>query len=79
MNNTISSREAAERVGVSVPTLMRFAGQKRGEDGTMFPSPMQLNARHFVWPEDQIAHWVFVNGKAPPTRRGRPKRETVNV
>lgn len=71
-SNNLTSREAATRVGVSVPTLLRFAGKKHGADGGVFPSPVPVHARHFVWPEDHIDHWVRVNGKAPPTNRGRP-------
>jgi predicted DNA-binding transcriptional regulator AlpA len=77
-NNQITSKVAAELVGVSVPTLFRFAGTKVGVDGVAFPIPERLTARLFGWDHNAINAWVAANGRAPETKRGRPKGSTRN-
>lgn len=63
-------------IGVSIPTLFRFAGTKIGSDGVVFPSPERITNKLFAWDGEALRHWVEVNGKVPPTKRGRPKGST---
>lgn len=77
-NEFIKTTEAAEIVGVSAPTLLRIAGKKVGLDGVPFPEPTQIHKKNFVWSRLEIERWVEVNGKAPPTNKGRPKGSTRN-
>lgn len=74
----ISTLEAAALVGVSAPTLLRVAGIKVGLDGTVFPQPVQVSKKKFVWERKLLEAWVSINGVAPPSNRGRPKGSTKN-
>lgn len=72
-NYQINSQEAARLVGISVPTLFRFAGTKVGKDGTLFPKPEKVSARNFAWDAIALNKWVEINGKFIPSKRGRPR------
>lgn len=71
-SDQLSSVQAAQAVGVSVPTLLRYAGTKEGH-GMVFPLPTRHSRRLFTWDAEAVERWVNLNGKAPPTRRGRPR------
>ncbi len=72
LSDQLSTAEAAALVGVSIPTLLRYAGVKEGR-GMLFPNPTKLGRRLFTWDAEAIQRWVNLNGKAPPTKRGRPR------